>query len=38
VLLLRSGSELTDTQILTPEEKKRWEEAQKNKDDDCVIM
>jgi hypothetical protein len=27
-----------EPQLLTPEEKKRWEEAQKNKDDDCIIM
>ena len=27
-----------ESQLLTPEEQKRWEEAQKNKDDDCIIM
>ena len=35
---VRLGLELMCNQLLTPEEKKRWEEAQKNKDDDCVIM
>lgn len=38
VPIAASGLELTNAQLLTPEEKERWEEAQKNKDDDCVIM
>lgn len=27
-----------EPQLLTPEEQKRWEEAQGKKDDDCLIM